>query len=56
MGNVARFETRLQKLEQYIGELKRQQGLTFEQLERFRAFTLQSMKLGRRAVEGGRRT
>lgn len=29
--NVARFKTRLQKLEQYIAELKKQQALSFEQ-------------------------
>jgi len=56
MGSVARFKTRLQKLEQYIAELKRQRALSFEQSERFRTFMLESMKLRRRAIEGERRT
>ena len=31
--NVASIKTRLQKLEQYIGELRKQQSLSFEQFE-----------------------
>lgn len=37
--NVASIKTRLQKLEQYIAELKKQQSLSFEQFER--DFTVQ---------------
>ncbi len=39
MVNVASIKTRLQKLEQFIAELKRQQNLTLNQFER--DFTVQ---------------
>jgi hypothetical protein len=43
--NTASIRTRLQKLEQYIAELKKQQALTFEQFERFKNFALQIVEV-----------